>query len=359
MIRAAVFDGPGRPFRLEQTARPGLQPGEAWVRVAACTICGSDLHTFAGRRAGPTPCVLGHEVVGVVEEVAGEVRDLTGELIRPGDRVTWALTVSCGECFYCKRGLTQKCERLRKYGHELHDPGFGPLGGLATHCRLLPRTPVLKLPPAEAIPDFVVAPAACATATARAACEAVGALDGTRPGWVAVFGVGMVGLAACALAAEAGHAVIVCDPDDYRLSLAQRFGAAYAVTPQQLTDQVCYLTAGRGIDFALEACGSSAAACTSLDVLRVGGVAAWVGCVLPCGSVPVRPEMVVRRCLRLVGVHNYAARHLVEAVAFLARCHTRYPFSRLVGRTFPLEAVDDAFSYAERLRPVRVAVVPT
>src|SRR5262245_58909658 len=113
-IRAAVFDGPGKPFRFEAFPRPSRRAGAALVRVSACTICGSDLHTVAGRRSGPTPCVLGHEPVGVVEEVAGELRDTAGEPVRAGARVTWAVAASCGQCFSCTRGLPQKCQTLRK-----------------------------------------------------------------------------------------------------------------------------------------------------------------------------------------------------------------------------------------------------
>lgn len=81
-IRAAVFDGPGRHYAL--------------VRVSLCTVCGSDLHTFTGRRKEKTPCVLGHEPVGVVEEVNGDLRDVTGDPVRVGDRVVWSVAVSCG-----------------------------------------------------------------------------------------------------------------------------------------------------------------------------------------------------------------------------------------------------------------------
>ncbi|MBY0457260.1 MAG: alcohol dehydrogenase catalytic domain-containing protein, partial [Gemmataceae bacterium] len=78
MIRAAIFDGPNVPLRLEPTARPKLQTGEAMVRVTLCTVCGSDLHTFTGRRKEKTPCVLGHEPVGVVEEVGGPLHAVDG-----------------------------------------------------------------------------------------------------------------------------------------------------------------------------------------------------------------------------------------------------------------------------------------
>jgi alcohol dehydrogenase len=70
----------------------------------------------------------------------------------------------------------------------------------------------------------------------------------------------------------------------------------------------------------------------------------------------VDPEAVVRRCLRVAGVHNYAPRHLREAVRFLAENHGRFPFAELVARTFPLDAADEAFRFAEAEKPVRVAV---
>lgn len=68
----------------------------ALVRVSLCTVCGSDLHTFTGRRKEKTPCVLGHEPVGVVEEVNGDLRDVTGDPVCAGDRVVWSVAVACG-----------------------------------------------------------------------------------------------------------------------------------------------------------------------------------------------------------------------------------------------------------------------
>jgi alcohol dehydrogenase len=359
VIRAAIFDGPGRPFRLEAVPRPALGPGEALVRVRLCTVCGSDLHTVSGRRGGPTPCVLGHEAVGVVEETNGELVDVAGEPVRAGDRVVWAVAAACGRCFFCGVGLPQKCETLRKYGHEPVTPGVGPLGGLATHAHLLPGTGVVKVP--DGLPDEVAAPAMCATATVMAVREASRprerpespAVAGS-PQTVVVFGLGMLGLTACA-AAGAPH-VIACDVDDTRLSLARRFGATHAVKPADVIETARAVTAGRGADAALELSGSPAAAALAVDVLRVGGTAVWAGAVLPTPAVAVQPEAVVRRCLTVAGVHNYAPRHLHNAITFLAENHARFPFAELVSRAFELDDVDAAFRYAEGERPVRVAV---
>lgn len=354
-VRAAIFDGPGRPFRVEPVARPVLRPGEALVRVTLCTVCGSDLHTFHGRRKEKTPCVLGHEPVGVVEEVCGDLRSVDGEVVRTGDRVVWAVAVSCGGCFFCLRGLPQKCETLRKYGHEAIAPQCGPVGGLATHVHLLKGTAVVKVP-AE-LPDAVAAPSGCATATVAAVLKASRALTvPSRPDVVVVFGLGMLGLTACAWLDALGHTPIACDVIPTRLAQAARFGARHTAAPEDLSELVKSLTDGRGADAALELSGSHAACGAALNALRIGGTAVWAGAVSPTDAVPVPPEALVRRCLALTGVHNYAPRDLADAVQFLAVHHTRYPFAELVSRSFPLADVDGAFDFAERERPVRVAV---
>lgn len=356
-MRAALFDGPNRPLRLEAVARPTLEPGEALVRVSLCTVCGSDLHTVSGRRAEKTPSVLGHEPTGTVDEVCGDVRDVAGEPVRVGDRVVWAVAVSCGGCFFCERGLPQKCEALRKYGHEPHTPRCGPLGGLATHCHLLRGTAIVKVP--AGVPDAVIAPAGCATATVAAALRAAECLAPCplpRVRCVVVFGLGMLGLTACAWLDSLGATAVACDVSAPRLELARRFGARVAVGPHELAGAVRAATAGRGADAALELSGAPEAAGAALEVLRVGGAAVWAGAVFPTAAVPVVPEFVIRRCLALRGVHNYAPADLHAAVAFLEANHPRYPFAGLVARAFPLAAANEALAFAAAERPVRVAV---
>jgi putative phosphonate catabolism associated alcohol dehydrogenase len=351
VTRAAVFRGVGEPLRVESFARPVLGPGEALVRVSLATICGSDLHTIYGRRPGPTPCVLGHEAVGVVEDVGPGFLDVSGRPVTVGERVVWGVAAACGGCFFCRVGLPQKCDSLRKYGHDPVRPGSGPHGSLTTRCHLLPGTAVVRVP--DHLSDAVAAPAACATATVMAALAA-----GPVRGCVVVFGVGMLGLTACAAAAETASAVVACDVDDARLSRARAFGATHTCRPAEVVDLARALTAGRGADLALELSGSPAAVGQSLDVLRPGGTAVWVGAVSPSPAVPIDPERVVRRCLRVVGVHNYAPPDLAAAVAFLSRAHARFPFAGLVERTFDLDDADAAVRYAGAVRPVRVGVTP-
>jgi alcohol dehydrogenase len=172
----------------------------------------------------------------------------------------------------------------------------------------------------------------------------------------------MLGLTACAMASAVGvSAVVGCDVDDARLSLARQFGATHTVAlpgGAGLVDLVQSLTDGRGADLAFELSGSPVAAGLSLDVLRTGGSAVWVGAVLPTDTVSVSPEQVIRRCLTLTGIHNYAPPDLATAVAFLQAYQRRFPFAGLVPRTFALDEIDEAFGFAAAEKPVRVGVGP-
>jgi alcohol dehydrogenase len=234
---------------------------------------------------------------------------------------------------------------------------LGPLGGLATHCHLLADTAVVKVP--SELPDAVAAPASCATATVAAAWRVARARSSpTLPQTVVVLGLGMLGLTACAWAAIDGHTVVACDVSTDRSLQAGRFGPTHAVKPPDVVELVQSLTEGRGADLGFEMSGSPAAAKLSLDVLRIGGTAVWVGAVSPTDPVSVHPETIVRRCLTVTGIHNYAPRDLAAAVAFLANHHTRFPFAELVTRTFPLHDATAAFHFAEAEHSVRVAVAP-
>src|SRR5262245_47551267 len=146
--RAALFEGPGRPFSICELPLDPPEPGGALVRLSLATVCGSDVHSWTGRRPSPTPGILGHEMVGVVAAVGdGEYPAFRGEALSVGDRITWSEYIACGQCDRCLGlELPQKCRRLRKYGHESLAEPPGLLGGFAQYCHLLPGTTVLRLP---------------------------------------------------------------------------------------------------------------------------------------------------------------------------------------------------------------------
>ena len=145
---AAVFHGTAAQIELQHLPTPVPRGAEILVRVESCTLCGSDLHSFEGRRKVPVPTILGHEIVGRIEAFgpAAVRSDAAGCSLEIGSRVVWGLVAACGECFYCQRDLSQKCLRSVKYGHESFRSGYELLGGLAEHCLLMPGTAIVRLP---------------------------------------------------------------------------------------------------------------------------------------------------------------------------------------------------------------------
>ena len=358
--RAAVFAGPGEPLRLASFPLPRPAPSQLLVRVRCSSICGSDLHTFLGRRQTPTPTILGHEILGEVIEVGPgpPVRTLDGKPVTVGDRISWSIAASCGECFFCRHSLSQKCEKLFKYGHESLRPEHLFNGGLAEVCHLIAGTPVVSVP--EGLPDEVACPANCATATVMAALRVGG---GCRGEIVLIQGAGMLGLTACALARTRGASrIIVCDVDESRLKQAERFGASHCVAVGEgtggLARTVKELSRGRGVDLALELSGSASAMAAALPLLRTGGRYVLVGAVFPGAPLSLDPERVVRGWLQIRGVHNYASEDLSAAVAFLEQHHARFPFSELLTRMFPLDQVSRAFQHAAASRALRIGIRP-
>ena len=343
--RMATFRSVGQPMQFEdaELAQPG--PGEAIVRIECCTICGSDLHTWSGRRNEPLPTILGHEIIGIIESACPSVTDHEGNELHRGDRVTWSVAASCHQCSSCRTGMPQKCDELFKYGHsQLENGPFS--GGLATHCWLRKGTAIVRIP--VSVPHEVICPANCATATVAAAFRAAGPVNNKR---VLVFGAGMLGLTASAMASiNQAKEICICDPHESRLSRARDFGATRLNTAAPDSEE--------RFDVVFEMSGNELAVESSFASAATGARVILVGSVKPSRKVAIDPEQVVRRLLTICGVHNYIPADLLTAVRFLEQHHDSFPFANLVERTFSLSEVNEAFHYAEHEQPIRVAIRP-
>lgn len=356
---AAVFEKPGQPLAIESFALPdSIEPGAALCKVRMGTICGSDLHTIFGRRQEPTPLILGHEIVGQIVALGpGLERDGFGHPLSIGDRVSWSIMASCGECFFCRRDLPQKCIALRKYGHTACTAPPHLTGGYAEHVYLFPGTAIYRVP--EELSDEIATPANCALSTVIHAVEAIE----VRPGeTVLIQGAGLLGLNLIALCREAGAASIhVTDVSPARLELAARFGADHCWNlADQPTggaaQQIVQRTDGYGADVAFEVCGVSRAVADAVAALRIGGRYLVAGLVSPGSDLGLDGNQLTRKCLTLKGIHNYHPRHLGRALEFLEQHAEHYPYSELVGAVFPLDQINQAVQVAATGQFVRVAV---
>jgi threonine dehydrogenase-like Zn-dependent dehydrogenase len=261
-VKAVVWHGK-EDVRVEEVADPRIeQPTDAVVRITSTAICGSDLHLYSKLglvlKEGD---ILGHEPMGVVEEVGGDVNH-----IRPGDRVVIPFNISCGSCWMCERQLYSQCEttqnRRWKKGASLfgytHLYGAVP-GGQAEYLRVpMAHFGPIKVP--DGPPDERFLYLSDVLPTAWQAVEYAEVSDG---GAVGVWGLGPIGQMAARIALHRGASrVFGIDQIPQRLAMAQRHGvetidfAAVDDVPQVIRES----TDGRGVDAAIDAVGMEAEA---------------------------------------------------------------------------------------------------
>ncbi|MEP6475676.1 MAG: alcohol dehydrogenase catalytic domain-containing protein [Actinomycetota bacterium] len=267
-MRAVVFDGVGR-VRVDVVSDPVVEePGDAVLRLTCAAICGSDLHFFHGKAPMSPGEGIGHEAVGVVEEVGDAVTRFA-----PGDRVVVAFDIVCGACWFCERGQTQLCEDFRNLGAG----AFG--GGLAGAQAERLRVPVADVN-LLGIPHGVTDEAAVFVGDVLTTGWYAASIAGIGPqDTVAVVGVGPVGYCTVQAALTRGpRQVLALDRDPARLALAAAAGAVpIDVTARHPVTAVAEVTGGRGADIVIEAVGHPDAFDTAADVARRGATVVVVG----------------------------------------------------------------------------------
>jgi len=268
---------------------PAPGPLDVLVQVAACGICGSDVHGYdgaSGRRI--PPLVMGHEASGIV---AGLGSEATG--FKPGDRVTFDSTVYCGACAFCRRGEQNLCDDRQVIGVSCED--YSRSGAFAEYVTV-PERIVYKLPETLSFAEAAMLEAVSVALHA----VAVSKLEGGET--ALVIGAGMIGLLTLQAARVAGCSrVFVADIDATRLKLAAKLGADETIQASgaELTQEILRLTEGRGVDGVLEAVGRNETVATAIDCVRKGGTVTLIGNITPQANLPL--QKVVSRQIRLQG----------------------------------------------------------
>jgi|1048.fasta_scaffold00606_5 putative phosphonate catabolism associated alcohol dehydrogenase len=350
------FDSEKRLFDSHTLEIPALRRGELLVKILFTTICRSDLNTFLGKRKEKNPTILGHEAVGIVVDLAETdgLVDLRGNVLKPGDRITWAIYASDPMDPLSVKGIPQKARGLFKYGHEQISHDNQLHGGLSTHIILRKNTPVVVL--SDSLSLYSSALINCAVATVAGALRLSGAIENKI---VVINGAGMLGLVACAMA-RSGKAtsVIAIDHDKDRLERAVSFGASLQWLPEEETSNFISLETGQSVnisaDIVIDFTGNPTAMASSLELLGIGGVAVWVGATYPQPAVQLNAEKLVRNLWTIRGLHNYNQDDLLSAVRFMESYDCLYRFDELINRDCSIANITDGFSQAVAQNHFRV-----
>jgi threonine dehydrogenase-like Zn-dependent dehydrogenase len=268
-MRANVFHGPN-DIRVEKVPRPHPGAGEAVIRVTLTTICGTDLHILRGEYPVRPGLIIGHEPVGVIDELGEGV---TGYKI--GDRVLVGAITPCGQCRGCLSGHLSQCGHGEGY-QAIGGWRFGnTLNGAQAEYLLVPyaQANLAKIP--DSLTDEQVVLLADIASTGFSGAEAGGVQLGDA---VAIFAQGPIGLCATAGARLMGASLIIAvDGDDRRLEMARQMGAD-VVLDFRKTDVVAeIMRLTGGVDVSIEALGTQQTFENALRTLRPGGTLSSLG----------------------------------------------------------------------------------
>ena len=346
-MKAITFQGIER-VSFQRAPEPTIEAtGDAVVKVHLAGVCGSDLHVYHGRESGlDLETIMGHEFVGEILAVGSEVTRF-----KSGDRVVCPFTTSCGECFFCQRGLTARCVQGELFGWR--EQGRGLHGAQAELVRVpFADTTLVAIPESVTPEEALLAGDVFSTGYFGATAGEVG------PGKVVVvLGCGPVGLMAALAARLLGaERIIAFDRITERLALAELFGAeVYNFETHPPHEIVAEATEARGSDVVLEAVGSQTASRLAVDLVRPGGIVSVVG-VHTEPSFAFSPILAYDKNLTFK-IGRCSARHFLDITLGLIS-KENVPITRIISHRLPLADGSRAYRiFADRAEGCTKAVL--
>jgi len=363
-MKATILSEVGGHLTVEDIPTPHPKTGEVLVKVAACGVCHTDLHVIKGEVRFPLPCVLGHEISGVVEAVPA---DVTG--IQPGAAVVCSFIMPCGLCHYCVRGRDDLCETFfamnrlqgtlydgtsRLQRHDGSALAMYSMGGLAEYA-VVPATDVFPAPAGVPLADACIL--GCAMMTAYGALKNQAKVQPNEA--VAVVGTGGVGSNVIQLARAFGASqIIAVDIRDDKLAAARELGATHGVNAAtgDVVAEVLAITGGRGVDVAIEALGRPETVINAFMMTRDGGRVVVIGIAPGTTTAGIEITRLVRRGIQLMGSYGSRVRTDMPDVLGLA-AHGHVSPSRSITRRYDLDRADEAYAALNRGDIVGRAIV--
>ncbi|KAK2182527.1 hypothetical protein NP493_352g06042 [Ridgeia piscesae] len=358
MACRVVFVGPDKSPSLlyGECSVPSIYSGQILAKIKLATICDSDLTAVS---ANAVPSVLGHEAVAEVLENQRSDCPLV-----PGDRIIFSAFDICGACGRCRLGIPQKCSKLLKYGHRNLSQASGFTGCFASHIVLEKGTTICKVP--LHISDPVACVINCPVATMVNAVSSIP--QNCRK--ALVQGAGLLGLFGCVLLKERGFLnVYVTDVNEARLQHVSKFGGlafnlnGSSQTSRVSSDAPCgkiHRNAPKEetMDVVIEVSGGPGVLSQGLRYLRPGGMYVFVDTRHSQLDLQFPVDVLMRKMFTMQGVLGYQPCHLEEAVDFVSRTTSQYPYDSLFGPEFSLSSFHEAVGIAKEKKFHRVIVRP-
>jgi alcohol dehydrogenase len=349
-MRACVFHGKDK-IRVEEVERPRADFGEAVIRVTLTTICGTDLHIVRGEYPVKAGLIIGHEPVGVVEELGPGI---TGYNV--GDRVLVGAITPCGQCRACLSGQLSQCGHGTGY-EALGGWRFGnTINGAQAEYLLIPHAQanLAKIP--DELTDEQVVLLADIASTGFSGAESGGVKIGDS---VVVYAQGPIGLCATVGARLMGASLIIgIDGDENRLRMARELGADVVLDYRQVDTvaEVKRLTGG-GADVAIEALGTQETFENCLRTLRPGGVLSSLGVYSGKLQMPYDAFAAGIGDYRIVTTLCPGGKERMRRLMEMVR-HKRVDLTPLLTHTFTLDQIAEAYKlFGERRDGVMKVVI--
>jgi L-iditol 2-dehydrogenase len=323
-------------MQVEEMEVPRIGTKEVLVKVANCGVCGTDIDAYVGKQPrGWTityPFRMGHELSGTVIEVGAEVPDF-----KPGDRVVADGRLTCGYCYYCRRGMYSACQHAGYFS-----------GGLAEYSNY-PFANLVRVPDDISLAEAAMAePLACVV-------HGQSRLDFALGSVAVVIGDGPIGLMHAQLLQHRGAFVIMVGLLEHRLGLAKKLGINLVVNAktQDVAQVVREVSDGRGADVVVNAAGSPAVLEQSINLAaRLGQVLYFAATLKP--AVTLDMDLIHYKELQLIGSYDSTIAQYEQALALMRAGAVQV--KPLISHQMPLDEVQNAFEIAHRQEGVKVLI---
>jgi L-iditol 2-dehydrogenase len=360
-VLASVIPAPGHAAEVRSLPVPALEPDSALMHVELSEVCGTDVHLRAGRLAGvPYPLIPGHVSAGRLAAIRGTVRDIDGNALHEGDRVTFLdVHRTCNACWYCLVAkASTRCPHRRVYGIT-YGAVDGLAGGWAQAVYLKPATRIIPL--GNASPETFMA-GGCSLPTALHAIELARV---TLTDTVLVLGSGPVGLSAVILAKMSGAGSVLCiGAPSARLAAARSAGATATAditiaSPDERLAWLLSMTDGRGADITIEATGAPQAVVEAMRFTRDAGRVIVVGQYTDHGAIEMNPHTDLnRKHLEVRGCWGSDYSHFHRAVRLMQDPERAAPWEQVRLDTYSLTDANAALDAVEAGAVVKALIDP-